>query len=108
MKQRTIHPGLGNKTPQWKLDFIAENAMQYSVRQIAEAIGVSDAFVYDYTTLKGIPRKEVIKRGYMYIPIPKRIYTLPQLPEPNEKITRPPARYDNKTTEERIDELLNL
>lgn len=93
------YSGLGNRQPQWKKDFIHDNAGRLDPRTIALRIDVSPAFVYQYCDVKGI---KASKNSYGVERI--RRYVDSQ-PKPFE---RPPAKYDNKSREEIIEELLSM
>jgi hypothetical protein len=110
MSRKEIYHGLGNRQPQWKLDYIKEHAPYSKAPILAQELGLSTAFIYEYCLLKDIP---LSKKTYEYVGKPpisslfihERIKRFSG--EVKQPIVRPKAVYDNKSREERINELLS-
>ena len=96
----------GKREPEWKLDYIREHASEFSAPELARKLEMSIPTVYSFCYAKGINLK---KRPYYlnkvvteFLPVHQKIVRL----KPKEPLVRPKAKYDNKSREERISELL--
>lgn len=101
---------MGNRQPQWKLDYIKQNAAFCTVRQLALALDLSDTLIYQYCALHNLVFKRD-KTGPGERPIREHLRNerLRRFQEDRRlPIQRPPAVYDNKSREQIIDELLAL
>lgn len=114
-KERQIYPTLGSKTAKWKIDYLIHNAKTRTARQISEATGMSQCFIYDYCKLKNIELLKVIKKAHKH----KSVESLQngdrsrpilrfQMTEKKGPLVRPPAIYGNRSQAEIIEYYLNL
>jgi hypothetical protein len=92
---------VGDSVEKWKLDFIREWAGYLTAEVIANRIGMSTSFVFQYAKFMGLSMTRTNKRP----PPEKRIIYLKK--KEKEPLVRPPAKYDNVSREEVIEKYLN-
>lgn len=96
---------LGTNTEKWKLDYIKGNAQLYTVRQLHEAVELSEVFIHAYFQQNNIPYKKItVRKSHKHSPV---VPIRPRI-ERREEWERPPAVYSNKSREQYIDEILKL
>jgi hypothetical protein len=138
MNANNIHQQLSTGQPEWKLEYIKQFAATQSIRQISEVVLLSERFIIDYCALHNIEKRIVDDNMHVSLSpqfvkqclnrvrallrsngnnvfVAKRIerYEMEhkekqETKHEKKKLVRPPAQYDNKSREDRINELLKM
>lgn len=112
MKRSSIaNKNVGERIPEWKLTYIRVNCKTNTAAQISAKIGVSKQLIYEYCEKHGLDlfKRRILDRDdTTELAKQKGIIRFFDQSPKNEVITRPPAKYDNLTPEDRINQLLAL
>lgn len=93
---------IGQEFHQWQLDFIHQQAGKITCEEMSRHVGSSPSAVYAYCRSKGLRMTRVYDvKPRPEFPIIKRAKV-----EEKKVFVRPKAVYDNKSSEQRISELL--
>lgn len=107
MSNSPYHPKLGNRQPEWKIQFIRKNCENMTAGEISRKIQVSLALVIGYCVNNNLKLKKMFPdraHGHGGPKGPRLVIADP----PKKPLVRPPAKYDNRSWEEVIDHYLKL
>lgn len=103
-------PGAGQ--PEWKLKFIRENCATMPAKVLAEKLEVSKTFIYNYCGMNNLPLKrkkfldDIADDDLPQLALKKGIIRSNR--KESGPISRPEAKYNNRTHDDLINYYLSL